>query len=409
MSTLYLDCSMGAAGDMFGAALYELLGNPAHLLETVNGLGLPGVVVGVEPAERGGIVGTHLAVRVHGASETSQDLPVHTHPGKPSQVHDHDHGHGHRGLAQISELIAGLDLPAAVRSDAVAVYELLAGAEAKVHGTTVDLIHFHEVGALDAIADVVLACLLMHELRPEQVLCSAVHVGAGRVKCAHGVLPVPTPATIELLRGVPIYGGLIEAELCTPTGAALLKHFVTEFTSVMPPLVVDRVGYGMGAKQFAQANTLRAFWASATAKQGRDQVVQLSATIDDMTGEQLAHAQAELLASGALDVFTINVNMKKGRPGNLLCCLARADQADRLARQIFRQTSTLGIRRQLIDRQVLDRDIETVTTELGEVRVKRSTGWGVQRSKIEFDDLAQLAQRHDLPVDEVRARIEAHF
>lgn len=401
MSTLYLDASMGAAGDMLGAALFELLGKPADVLEIMNELGLPGVSVRAEPCERGGIVGTHIEVSVNGQIEVSQDVPA------GSGHHFHEEPHHGRHLSQIVELIAELELPARVIDDAVAVYQLLADAEARVHGTTVDLVHFHEVGALDAVADVVLVSLLMNRLAPERVLCTPVHVGSGRVRCAHGILPVPTPATAELLRGVPIYGGAIEAELCTPTGAALLKYFVTEFTAGLPPMVLERVGYGMGTKQFEVANTLRAMIGEPADQQtGRDVVVQLSANIDDMTGEQLAHAQTELLAAGALDVFTFDVHMKKGRPGVLLCVLARPDRADELAELLFQHTTTLGIRRQVIDRQVLDRRIEVVDTELGPVRVKRSSGWGVERTKVEFDDLAELARRHGLPLDKVRARLD---
>ena len=239
MKTLYFDLSMGAAGDMLAAALFQLVPEPEVLLAQVNGLGLPGVEARLVPAEKRGIQGLRYEVLVHGLEE---------------QEHHEHHGHH---LHDIEAILAGSALPAAVREDALAVYRLLARAESKVHGCPVEEIHFHEVGQLDAIADIVTVCLQMHELKPELVCASAVHVGSGTVRCAHGVLPVPAPATAELLLGIPCYTGEIQGELCTPTGAALQRHFVKDF-GPMPAMRVEGMGYGMGSKDFPQANCLRA-------------------------------------------------------------------------------------------------------------------------------------------------------
>ena len=242
MRTLYIDCGMGAAGDMLTAALLELLPDGQEFLNQLNGLGIPGVTFSAEPSVKCGIRGTHIRVAVHGAEETE---------------HMHDHHHHHHGsMAEIRSIVSHLPIPAMVKLDVMAVYEEIAQAESHVHGVPVSQIHFHEVGTMDAIADITAVCMLMHELEPDQVIASAIHVGSGQVRCAHGILPVPAPATAHILKGVPIYGGSIRGELCTPTGAALLKHFVTEFGD-MPPMKVSAIGYGMGKKDFERANCIR--------------------------------------------------------------------------------------------------------------------------------------------------------
>lgn len=269
MKTLYLDCAMGAAGDMLTAALLELLPDQEDFVSELNHMGLPDVVFSAEKCVKCGITGTHMSVKVHGAEEDAHGHSHHEHPHGHAHGHEHPyghehahdrhhaHGHHHTDLHVIEHVLSHLTLPEQVKEDVLAVYGQIAQAESHVHGVPVEQIHFHEVGTLDAIADVAAVCLLMHRLSPEQVLASAVHVGSGSVRCAHGVLPVPAPATAHILRGVPIYGGSIRGELCTPTGAALLKHFVTGFGS-MPVMRVSDIGYGMGKKDFEQANCVRA-------------------------------------------------------------------------------------------------------------------------------------------------------
>ena len=279
MKTLYFDLSMGAAGDMLAAALFQLVPEPEQVLAQVNGLGLPGVDARLVPAEKRGIQGLRYEVLVHGREE---------------QEHHEHHGHH---LHDIEAILAGSALPAAVREDALAVYRLLARAESKVHGCPVEEIHFHEVGQLDAIADIVTVCLLMNELKPELVCASAVHVGSGTVRCAHGVLPVPAPATAELLLGIPCYTGEIQGELCTPTGAALLRHFVKDF-GPMPTMRVEGMGCGMGSKDFPQANCLR-----ASLGESGESVVELCCNVDDMSGEAVGYALERLMEAGALDAF----------------------------------------------------------------------------------------------------------
>ena len=222
MRTLYLDCGMGAAGDMLTAALLELLPEPDRFVDKLNTIGIPGVEFCKEKTVKCGITGTHISVLVHGEEEgTADHHHVHEH------THEHEHGHHHHsGMHEIEHIVADLKLPQKVEKDVLAVYGLIAEAESHAHGVPVSDIHFHEVGTMDAVADITAVCLLMNELAPDEVICSPVHVGSGHVECAHGILPVPAPATAFLLQGVPTYGGGIQGELCTPTGAALLKHFV---------------------------------------------------------------------------------------------------------------------------------------------------------------------------------------
>ena len=428
MKTLYLECSMGAAGDMLTAALLELTGDRKAFTDKMNAIGLPGVHVEAEAAVKCGITGTHMKVTVDGVEEESADAHVHTHeehdhdhghphdhdhdhdhghahPHEEEHEHSHDHGHGHHhhaSVAEIDTMIDSLDVSDRVKADAKAVYALIADAESKVHGRPVSDIHFHEVGTLDAVADVVGVCLLMEILSPEQVIASPIHTGSGHVHCAHGILPVPAPATALILTGIPSYGGAVKGELCTPTGAALLKHFVSRFGD-RPVMTVEAVGYGMGKKDFEQANCVRAFLGESEGT--REQITRLECNLDDMTGEDIGFATEQLFAAGALEVYTQSVGMKKSRPGVLLSVICLPADADRLAETIMKHTTTLGVRRQDLSRYALRRKIETVDTDWGKVRVKRASGMGAAREKYEYDDLAALAKEHGVSLGEVREMI----
>ena len=252
-------------------------------------------------------------------------------------------------------------------------------------------IHFHEVGSLDALADVAAVCYLMEKLSPDRVEASPVHVGSGRISCAHGILPVPAPATAELLKGIPIYGGSITGELCTPTGAALLRQFVSSF-GPMPVMTVEAVGYGMGKKDFAAANCLRILLGHGAEEE--DAVVELRCNLDDMTGEEIGFATEQLLGAGALDVFTTPIGMKKNRPGVLLTVLCNPKHRQTMVRQLFRCTTTLGIREENCRRYTLERRTETTETPYGPLRRKVASGYGVERQKPEYEDLARIARQN---------------
>lgn len=390
MRTIYLDCGMGASGDMLMGALYELLADKAAFFEKMAALSLPHIQISAEPSSKCGIAGTHMRVLVHGEEESGADRA-------------HSHAHHGASLNEILALIDTLNVSDAVRADMRAVYRAIAEAESLVHGAPIDEIHFHEVGSLDALADVAGVCVLFELLAPEQVLCSPIHVGCGQVRCAHGLLPVPAPATAVLLKGLPIYGGSIQGELCTPTGAALLRHFVTRF-GALPPMRTEAIGYGMGSKDFEAANCVRAMLGQTEG--AREDIVVLSCNLDDMTPEAVAFATERLFDAGALDVYTTPIGMKKSRAAVMLSCICRPALQEALTRQIFLHTTTLGVRTESCTRAVLSRREFTVQTQDGSVRVKESRGYGVTRRKAEYDDLAEIARKTGRPISDILAAID---
>lgn len=452
MKTLYLECGMGAAGDMLTAALLELMPDPDAVVAELNGLGIPGVQFSKEAMSKCGIGGTHMTVRVHGEEEseemfhhhhehhdhsheqehdhesachehhdhlhehedhehTHEHTNEHTHEHTHEHSHEHTHEHGdaghthhhHSSLHDIEHIICDhLNLPDQVKQDVMAVYGLIAEAESHAHGVPVTEIHFHEVGTMDAVADITAVCMLMNKIAPDQVIVSPVHVGSGHVHCAHGILPVPAPATAYILNGVPMYGGAVKGELCTPTGAALLKHFATRFGD-MPVMRTEAIGYGMGKKDFEQANCIRAMLGET--EDAGDSVLQLECNVDDMTAEELGFAMEAILAAGALEVYTVAAGMKKSRPGTLLSVLCHEAEKEKLVRVIFQNTTTIGVREHACSRYTLKRSFETVQTPYGEVQKKISSGYGVTREKYEYEDLARIAREQGMSLEEVRKSI----
>lgn len=420
MKTLYLECKMGAAGDMLMSALYEILPDQVAFLDTMNHLH-EGVCVTMEKKETCGILGTHATVDIDGEEEESQDLPcgcIHTHGEAHDHDHDHhhehnehnhdhlhDHGHDahghhhHSTPADIQHILDHLPVPEEVRDNAKAVYNRIAQAEAQVHGTTVEHIHFHEVGSLDAVMDITGVCLAMYLLHPEQVVVSPVHLGSGQVKCAHGILPVPAPATANLLTGIPCYCGEITGELCTPTGAALLAQFADSFGS-MPSLMLEKVGYGVGKKEFPAANCLRAFYGESNDPQ-QAEIVELTCHIDDMTAEALAFAGEQLLAQGALDVSASPLTMKKGRAGVSYTVLCKPQDETRIANAILRETTTNGVRAARCAKYILRPSIRTADTSYGPIRIKCADSGDIHHEKPEYEDVAAAARTAGLPFQKV--------
>ncbi|MCI9214825.1 MAG: nickel pincer cofactor biosynthesis protein LarC [Oscillospiraceae bacterium] len=395
MKTLYLECAMGAAGDMLMGALYELYPEKERFLADMNAL-IPGVKLEAEGVTRQGIAGTHMRVDIHGQEEGHERRRMHDH--------HQDHHHEHRSLADIHAMIDAFPLPEAVREKARRVYGLIAQAEAEAHGVEAGEVHFHEVGALDAVIDVTGVCYLLYLLAPDAVCASPVTMGSGTVRTAHGLLPVPAPATAKLLTGVPVTAGDIQAELCTPTGAALLRTFAGSW-GVMPDGVIQGCGHGCGTKDFPRANCLRAFLVDdlSRAEEPNDEVTELKANIDDMTGEALGLALERLLEAGALDVSYAPAAMKKNRPGVLLTCLCRPGDADRLASEVLRHTSTFGVRRMDCRRYALAASMDAVETPWGTVPRKTGTGYGITKSKPEYGVLAEIAAERKVPLAAVRA------
>ncbi|MBQ3703297.1 MAG: nickel pincer cofactor biosynthesis protein LarC [Oscillospiraceae bacterium] len=392
MRTLYLDCGMGAAGDMLTGALLALLDEPeqeAFLLEINTALSGKAEVTAA-PDVKCGVQGLHVSVKIGGAEEGAEH-------------HHHEEHHQRNGTKEIRTLIDSLPFSDSVRYHAREVFDDIAFAEAQVHGVDMEHIHFHEVGSIDAVADVLGVCLLMEKLAPEQVIASPVNVGGGVVRCAHGILPVPAPATEILLRGVPWYADDLKTELCTPTGAALLSHFADRFDK-SPMIRVEKCGYGTGTKDFDRLNAVRALLGEAPDEP--EILLELQCNLDDMTGEELGFAMERLFDAGALDVWTTAIGMKKSRPGVMLSVLCRAAQRDALLRCLFKHTTTLGVREFICPRHALARDDRIAQTPWGKVTVKRAEGWGVRREKPEYEDLARIARENDLSLREVEAAIE---
>ena len=380
MKILYLDCAMGCAGDMLTAALLELFPNSDEILAELNALGIPSVKFIRQDSIKCGITGTRLRVLIAGEEEGEH------------------HHHHHSRLADIAHIVEHLQASDTVKKQVLDIYESIAKAESQVHGEPVEQIHFHEVGAMDAIADITATAYLMDKLGAMQVYASPVHVGSGQVKCAHGLLPVPAPATALILQGIPIYGSEIKGELCTPTGGALLKYYVNHFGN-MPPIAVTAIGYGMGKKDFDAPNCVRAMLGEAAGES--DDILELSCNLDDMTGEGIGFATEQLLNAGALDVFTTPIGMKKNRPGIMLTVLCRPEDKDTIVPLIFRHTTTLGVRENRLHRYVLSRKTETVQTPYGPVRQKIATGYGVERKKYEYEDLARLARENGVSLADI--------
>ncbi len=431
MRTVYFDLGMGAAGDMISAALLELTEDRENSLRKLNEAGLPGIVYKIEDMEKCGILAAKLNVWIDGEMEEPADdaapevsaqhfphhsMPEEMHPGhhdsakehadsqhNDSDHHHHHHHHAHTGMKEIEAIISGLNVSDKVRSDIRAVYALIGAAESKVHGVTMDQIHFHEVGSMDAVADITAACILMEELHPERILASPIQVGSGTVRCAHGILPVPAPATAEILTGIPIYSTDIKGELCTPTGAALVKHFVQEFTE-LPPMVVRKTGYGMGKKNFTRLNCVRSFLGESDGT--RDTILHLSCNIDDMTGEDLGFASDMLMKAGAKDVYTIPITMKKSRPAVMLNVMCDPKDRETIIREIFLHTSTIGIRETRMDRYILNRSEVTEETPFGPVRKKACSGYGITKEKWEYDDLARIAREKGISLEKVRDSLQ---
>jgi len=435
MKTLYFECNMGAAGDMMMAALLELHDNQKDFLHRLNNIGIPNVVVTAGKSVKCGITGTKITVLINGEEEYSDndhhhehdhhnhhehhhhEHDHHDHHEHHNHKHDHHHTHehhqhehhSHNNYHDIEHRIDHLRVSDNVKKNALAVYKLIAEAESHAHGAPLDKIHFHEVGDMDAVADIVGVCMLIEELAPDVIFASAVNTGSGHIRCSHGILPVPAPATAYLLQNIPMYSRQSH-ELCTPTGAALLKHFVKEFRE-MPVLSVTKIGYGMGKKDFEEANCMRAFIGNAPLKfetgSGNDEeVIELVCNLDDMTPEAIAYAQQLLLEEGALDVWTTPIGMKKSRAGFSFSCMCRGDSKDKMISLIFKHTSTLGIRENICRRYVLQREQKEVQTKFGPVKIKTAFGFGVKKNKPEYDDIAKIAREKGIPIQDVLKAIE---
>jgi len=439
MRIAYLECFSGISGDMFLGALVDAGVSPKLLENTVAALGI-GAKLEITRVMRSGISATKVDVWVDGEKDMpreeywakKQQNPAnpadahhehHTHPHDehaPGHSHSHEtgpatagealpshsHPHAHRGLKEIRSIISRSSLSDSAKAKAISIFEALGSAEARIHSVPVEQIHFHEVGAVDAIVDIVCAAVGAEALAVDEIVCSPLNVGGGTVRCAHGTFPVPAPATLELLKDAPVYSSGVQAEVVTPTGAAIVKTLATRFDS-FPAIKIQKTGYGAGSRDFAgNPNVLRLVVGEAAAAAlgaiQAETITVLEANLDDLNPQVFGYVMERLLEQGALDVFALPVQMKKSRPGTLLTALCKSEDADRLTRTIFAETTTLGVRRREELRQVLARRWENVRTPWGEVRIKIASMNGtVTNYAPEYEDCRRIAAEHSVPLKTV--------
>ena len=383
---------------MFLGALIDAGVAPEIFEQAVKALNV-GARLEISRVNRSGITATKVDVITHGGKDAPRVARTTT-----SNQHGHPNQHHHgRGLIEIRDIIHKAVLTESAKPTAIAIFERLGAAEAKIHNIPIDQIHFHEVGAVDALVDVICAVVGAEALGADEIICSPLNVGGGTVTCAHGTFPVPAPAVVELLTGVPVYSSGLQAELVTPTGAAIVRTLATRFAS-FPDMTIERAGYGAGTRDFpGHANVLRITIGEATSKlaanTSQETISILEANLDDLNPQVFGYVMDRLLEAGALDVFGTPVQMKKNRPGTLLSVLAKADAADKLAQIIFAETTTLGVRRREEKRQVLARKWQTVSTRFGDVRIKIASLNGTVSSYApEYEDCRRIAAEHRVPL-----------
>ena len=432
MRIAYLDCFSGVSGDMFLGALVDAGVSPKLLEETVAALDI-GARLEISRVMRGGISASKVNVCVDGERDLPREVfweqqghdHDHEHHGQ-GHTHSHERGHDHgRGLNEIRQIIEKAAISRDAKSTAIKIFEALGQAEAEIHSTSIERVHFHEVGAVDAMVDIVCAAVGAESLAVEEWVCSPLNVGGGTVKCAHGTLPVPAPATLKLLRDAPVYSSGPQVELVTPTGAAIVRTLSSRFAP-FPAMKIEKAGYGAGTRDFPEhPNLLRltigeaeptlpqsaredgepdgaSASPSASPSTSSERIAVLEANLDDLSPQVLAYAMERLLAEGALDVFSVPVQMKKSRPGALLTVLAKMEDANRLTRLIFAETTTLGVRRREEQRQTLSRRWETVDTSWGPVRIKIANMNGtVSNYAPEYEDCRTLAEAQHVPLKQV--------
>jgi len=430
MRIAYLDCFSGISGDMFLGALVDAGVSPRLLRKAVAALDV-GARLEISRVVRGGIAATKVDVYSHGEKDLPREVFWEQQERGHSLEHSHSHGHEHdepvrgrvsdpagtgqrpvpthpehghgRRLKEIRQIIEKATISSTAKATAIRIFEALGHAEAEIHNTSIESVHFHEVGAVDALVDIVCGAVGTEALGVDEWICSPLNVGGGTVKCAHGTLPVPAPATLKLLQDAPVYSSGPQVELVTPTGGAIVKTLAARFGS-FPPMKIERAGYGAGTRDFPDhPNLLRLTIGEVVEVAGthtsRETITVLEANLDDLSPQVLAYAAEKLLAEGALDVFSVPIQMKKGRQGVLLTVLCKTEDAERMTKMIFAETTTLGVRRREEQRQTLARRWETVKTSWGNVRIKiASMNGSVSNYAPEYEDCRALAEANRVPL-----------
>ncbi|HEU4962384.1 MAG TPA: nickel pincer cofactor biosynthesis protein LarC [Bacilli bacterium] len=432
MRTLYLDCVSGISGDMLLAALMDLGADPAYIKEELRKLPIDEFDLWVEAVDKRGIMAKKLHIRLaddggdeqeHSHSHEHQHEHEHTHSHEHrhgqahnhayehqhghehSHTHEHGHDHEHRKASTILNMIRDSELPARVKARSLAIFEAIAQAEGKIHGIDPEEVHFHEVGAMDSIIDTIGICLGLEDLGVDEIHSSPVPTGYGKIRIAHGLYPIPAPATAELLKGIPLAKSHVQGELTTPTGAGVLCALATKF-GPLESFTVENIGYGAGTKDFETPNVIRAMLGTVTGDKlpatERETVHVLEAQVDDCTAETLGYVMERLLERGALDVYFSAVQMKKCRPGTLITVLCLPEITEELEELLLTETTTFGVRQSVWTRKILQREIRKVETPYGPIRMKIGRLHGrVLQATPEYADVAQLARDKKVPFLEV--------
>jgi len=401
MKILYYDCFSGISGDMHLGAMVDLGVDADFLQSELRKLNVSDYSINIEKDSRHGISGTRVDVIYTGATNNS----------KAGSSHGEHH---HRNLKDILDILSASELSEEVKSRSEKMFRKLAEAEAKIHNKSIDEIHFHEIGAIDSIVDIVGAAVCIESIKPDRILCSTIELGGGFVECAHGKFPVPAPATAELLAGAPVRTGTVDKETTTPTGAVILAANVDAFTP-MKDFRISKTAYGIGQQEMEIPNVLRVFLGESDKKLAKSQpdsseALMIECNIDDMNPEIYGFIMEELFASGADDVYLSPITMKKIRPASKLSVLCKPELEEQITDFILTQTTSLGVRKYIVSKSMLQREIETIETKYGAIRIKHAISQGKRiKSKPEYDDCIRIAREQTIPIQEVYKEINRHL
>ena len=400
MKTLYFDCSSGISGNMTLGALVEILGDEQYLVEELKKLQVDGYHIEISKKVKNGITGTYVDVVLedHHHHEHDHHHEEHHH----EHEHEHEHHHEHRNLHDVNHIIENSNLEEETKQLAKRIFRRVAEAESKVHHKSIEEVHFHEVGAIDSIVDIVGTAILINKIHPDKIISSVVNDGYGFIECAHGTMSVPVPATSEIFSkaGVKCRQIDIDTELVTPTGAAIISELATEFT-VMPTMTVQKIGWGAGKKDLKIPNVLKVYLGEMEETLEEQEIAVMETNIDDTTGEILGYTAEKLIQNGALDVFFTPIYMKKGRPAYRLTVACRKENIEKLQTIIFRETTTIGIRYRYEKRNVLPREKVEVNTEYGLVQAKQVKLGEETYTYPEYESLKKIAEEQNIPLKDL--------
>lgn len=416
MKVLYYDCFCGISGDMHIAAMLDLGVPQEYLLKEISKLKIDSEYeIKIQKTIKKGITGTRVDVILKNGHTSNDDhqhnhhshtnIDEHSHTHHHHEDNEHNMEHHHRGLKEIEEIINSSDLSDNVKKLSIKTFMKVAEAEAKVHGKDLYEVHFHEVGAVDSIIDIVASAITLDYLKVDKIVASSIQLGGGFVKCAHGIIPVPAPATVEILKGIPVKTGVVEFETTTPTGAAILAANVQEYTDKID-FQIDKIAYGLGHRELEIPNVLRVYLGTIQESEKIEEQYIIETNIDDMNPEFYEYIEEKLFLNGALDVYKTAIIMKKGRPAIKLSVLVSTNKEEEVLKIIFKETTSIGVRKYKVEKIMLDRDFSKKKTVFGEVTLKNSYYKGeLIKSKPEYEECKIIAKENSIPLKQVYEEI----